>query len=259
MYEKQYVVSSILMSLEQFSSILDFWVSYPLWVRIALFLSFFALCGAWVFVVPYAKANSPKVESQETPTESQEAPVEAQHVSRTIYMYPKPNFSDCDNPDGLPAIRFASTVDQARAISNVRPLTNQENELSIYALPKGIYGWVESFRINSPQIWTCHNDGYGPDYLVASSGAKLKQFPQFGGDIEVHKALDGVVSLVGYLPEYARISLQQSNRVEPINLTIALRMHGDFSEVVLLPRDRLLFFKSRQFGDGEAVADIRVL
>ena len=115
------------------------------------------------------------------------------------------------SPTNLPPIGFASTVEGLQLENGVRELTNSENDLSLYQLPNGVMGWVESYELDSPTFWV-QNAFSGSDFLVAPSVTQLRKSKSFKTDVEIHKDQYGIVRILAYINESTKLILQDPKR-----------------------------------------------
>ena len=157
----------------------------------------------------------------------------------------------------LPDFITAETIEKLREKSGVRPLRDNENELSLYHLPKGIFGWVESYKLNTPRFWM-QNSLFGPDHPVLPLSTKLSQKNRFGNEVEIHKTDTGAFNIVAFVSEEGRMFLEDPSRGEAIKVVLVFRDYKNYDQPISIPRDRLKHWESRSFGDNEPVADVWV-
>lgn len=157
----------------------------------------------------------------------------------------------------LPPILFGEGVEGVRVLNGVRQLKNCENDLDLYHLPNGVFGWVEAYKLNSPQYWIPDSPLFTPDFLVLPSTTQIGKGEKPSSTVEIHKAHDGMVRILSFVDESTCHQLQQPSRVNPIRVLL-FRQYQEYRYAVSIPRDRLQWFSHRSFGDGEAVADATV-
>jgi hypothetical protein len=230
--------------IDTMKSFLDFWTSYTLLVRLVIFLTITAVLSIWFFLLPWLQSRE---------TSAVNLPNESSLPILMTSIKEKP--VSIVNP---PAIKSAYTAEEIRVMNGVRELTNSENELNLYRLPNGVYGWVEAYHLNSPELWI-PNSPFGPDHLVLASNTKLRKIRKWNGDVEVHKDKDGVVRILAFINDSSRIELQQPIRTEPIRVLLAFRNYEECRHAVSIPRERIRSFHHRNFGDDETVADACVV
>ncbi len=157
----------------------------------------------------------------------------------------------------LPDFITAETIEKLREKSGVRPLRDTENELSLYQLPKGVFGWVESYKLNTPRFWI-QNSLLGTDHPVLPLSTKLLQKKRFGNEVEIHKTETGAFNIVAFVSDESRIFLENPSRREAIKVVLVFRNYKNYDQPISIPRDRLKHWESRSFGDNEPVADVWV-
>ena len=157
----------------------------------------------------------------------------------------------------LPDFITADTIEKLREKSGVRPLRDTENELSLYHLPKGVFGWIESYKLNTPQFWI-KDSLLGPDHPGLPLSTKLFQKKRFSSAVEIHKTETGALNIVAFVSEESRIFLENPSRREAIKVVLVFRNYKNYDQTISIPRDRLKHWESRSFGDNEPVADVWV-
>lgn len=149
---------------------------------------------------------------------------------------------------------MAETIEKLREKNGVRPLRDTENELSLYYLPKGVFGWVESYKLDSPRIWM-EDSLFGPDHRVLPLSIKLFQKRRFGNEVEIHKSDTGTFNVVAFVSDETRVVLENPSRKDAIKVVVVFRHYKNYDQPIGIHRERLEYWESRSFGDGEAVAD----
>lgn len=224
-------------------TILDFWSSYSLTARLTVFVTLVIVLSIWMFLLPWLQDhNAPDT------TPSSESPTAVDDIAKTRRAVARQE---------LPPIRVGNTIDDIRRVNRVRELINSENNLSLYQLPNGVYGWVEAYHLDSPAIMVS-NSPFGPDFLVAASSTQLRRHKEWHSDVEVHKDREGIVRIVAFVNDCSSLQLQQPSRTDRVQLLLTFREYEDYRFPVSIPRDRFKWFRHRSFADGEPVADAQI-
>jgi len=162
-----------------------------------------------------------------------------------------------ESEEPLPDFIMAESVEKLREKQGVRPMRDTENELSLYHIPKGVFGWVESYKLNSPLIWT-EDSLFGQDHRVLPMSAKLSQKRRYTNEVEIHKSDTGTVNVVVFVSDETRIRLEDPSRKDAIGVVVVFRLYKNYHQPIAIPRERLTYWESRSFGDNEPVADVWV-
>ena len=232
-------------TLSTLRALLDLWSSYSLTMRIVVFITIVAVLSIWIFLLPWVQKSS----APNTLVQQSNAPVAGISAGKDT--------PQVATKTELPSIRFGHSVEDLRTTNAVRELTNSENDLSLYHLPSGVFGWVEAYKLDSPQLWL-PDSPLGPDFLVLASGTQIRKSKKSNSEVEIHKAQDGTVRLLAFVNDSTRLQLQQPSRANPIQVLLLFRQYEQYQYAVSIPRDRIRWFRHRSFGDGETVADASV-
>lgn len=157
----------------------------------------------------------------------------------------------------LKPIRFGQSVTDLRTEDGVRELTNSENDLRLYHLPNGVYGWQGSFKIETPSLRILLPKEERPP-AVAESDTQLRKIERWRDDVEIHKDREGTIRIVGFVTDSTRLALQRPTRNEPVELIMTFREYGEYKCALSIPRERFSWFAHREFADGEEIADAKV-
>jgi hypothetical protein len=211
-------------------------------IRLILFIFFITVLAVWMFLLPWlndgaSETSAPK--SKATPSHNSES-----------------NPRVTTNTE-LPSILFGTNINDLRTTNAVRQLTNSENELSLQALPNGVFGWVESYKLDSPTLWM-PGSAFAPDFPVAASSTCLRTTKKRTEDVEIHKARDGTVRISAFVNDATRLQLQQPSRSTQIQVLLAFQDYKEYRFAASIPRDRIQRFNHRTLDDGESIADATI-
>lgn len=159
--------------------------------------------------------------------------------------------------DQLPKFLTADSLDAIRESTNVRKLRSSENQMTLWELPDGIFGYLEAYKIDTPSMRMI-NESLIEENFSLNKNLCLLQDPISRDFAEIHKAENGQLYLVGFVTEEDRIALQNPVRSESIKTVVSLKQHEKRSQVIAIPRERLEWWRHRQLGDGECIGDARV-
>lgn len=223
--------------MEYFLTILNFWVPYPFYARIAIFIAFILILIFWQFVIPHVHVSN-QLEGIEKETSAQSMAIqEEREVNVQSYV-------------------FSSLIDDLRLKNQVREMLDSENGLPIYELPSGVFGWVEARKLHTPNPWFPKSTSM--TFTLFPNPLKLTKKPSYGHNIEIHKAITGNEYIVGYVPDSSRMLLDYPKRDNPLKITLMMQSKDEYKIAAAIPMDRVLDFDSREFASGEAVVDVRV-
>jgi hypothetical protein len=219
-------------------SVIFWWSPLSLTIRLIIFVIF----AIWMFLVPWlndgaSETSAPK--SKATPPHNSEG---------------KPQVTT--NAE-LPSILFGTSINDLRTTNAVRQLTNSENELNLWALPNGVFGWVESYKLDPPTLWM-PGSTFAPDFPVAASSTCLRTTKKWTEDVEIHKARDGTVRISAFVNDATRLQLQQPSRSTQIQVLLAFQEYKEYRFAASIPRDRIQQFNHRTLDDGEPIADATI-
>jgi len=212
--------------------VINFWSSYSIGVRWTFFILFAFILISWLFIIPF-------IQSKESTTQIETTPKKIEELKQK------------------PSVHLSNSIEELRSLEEVRELTNSENELNLYQLPNGVYGWVESHKLDTPNLWI-PDAPFAEDSFAIPSSIQLRKEKKWGNDIEVHKDKDGVVRVQAFITDNTRLQLQKPNRAEVLSLTVVFRAYSEYKFIASLPRESVESFKHREFSDSETAADIRV-
>ena len=100
--------------------------------------------------------------------------------------------------DQLPEFRVADSIDDLRENTQVRQLISEENQLSLWELPNGIFGYIESYKLDTPPMRLIDKTFIDNNFIL-NKGLHLLQNPSFGNFVEIHKSGNGNIYLVGFI------------------------------------------------------------
>jgi hypothetical protein len=215
----------------------------------------------WVIVRQLSRRRSQDVASQEqlsAPPSSKIPAPQEQRSSPVTVDIPIPGHIPRER---LPQVQAADSIDDLRRQAGVRPLTSEENELSLGELPDGVFGFVEAYKLNSPQLqggWRILDTSNIEQNFLLNKYLLVYQNPPYTEKIEIHKCKDSGIYLVCHTTEEDRIALQNPSRSQSIRITVSLESTPKRNKVVAIPRERLLYWRLRTLGDGEQVSDAMI-
>jgi len=151
----------------------------------------------------------------------------------------------------------ADSIEMLRQNNGVRPLIREENQLTLWELPDGVFGYIEAFKLNlSGGRWVDTSDI--ERNFALNKYLQLCQNPVFNRYAEIHKSKNGNISLICFVTEEDRILLQNPSRFELVELTVSLTKTQKRNRVIAIPRERLEYWRERSLSDGECVGDARI-
>lgn len=144
------------------------------------------------------------------------------------------------------------SLEEIRLTTGVRPILDIEEGLSINQLPNGIYGYAVPWILNTDPVGVV--GGTGVDKMSLSRRS-------FGtAEMEIHKATDGAIYIVGFACRADIIRLQNPSRNDPAHAMIFFGPHEEFSQALAIPASHLKEFKFRSIGQrGCRLSDVKVL
>lgn len=157
----------------------------------------------------------------------------------------------------LSGFQTADSIEILRQSSGVRSLTEQENQLPLWELPDGVFGYVEAYKFNTPEMRILDRSDIERNFAL-NKYLQLCQSPVFNGYAEIHKSKNNNISLICFVTEEDRILLQNPSRTESVKLTVSLTKTQKRNRVIAIPRERLEYWRQRMLGDGECVGDARI-
>lgn len=177
--------------------------------------------------------------------------------------------SDIPFPGNIPKehllkIQTADSIEMLRQNTGVRPLIREENQLTLRELPDGVFGYIEAFIFNTPQMRVIIRSNIEIMFDL-NKGLHLCQNPMSNGYAEmsngyaeIHKSQNGNIYLICFVTEEDRILLQNPSRFESVKLTVSLTKTQKRNRVIAIPRERLEYWRQRRLSDGEYVGDARI-
>ena len=156
--------------------------------------------------------------------------------------------------DQLPEFRIADSIKDLRENTQVRQLTSEENQLTLWELPNGVFGFIEAYKLDYPSMRII-NKAFIDDNFILKKSLLLVQRPTFGNFVEIHKFGNGNIYLVGFVTEEDRITLQNPLRSQSTKIVISISKHEKRNIVVAIPRERLEWWRQRELGDGQYIGD----
>jgi hypothetical protein len=228
------------------STVSSFIGSYPTWVKILF------ACWATVtlfLILGLILAPRSGYIPSDTGTQRGTKPTERTPPSKPVEDKPQATV------EPLPNFIMAESVEKLREKQGVRPMRDTENELSLYHISKGVFGWVESYKLNSPRIWM-EGSLFGPDHRVLPMSTKLSQKRRYTNEVEIHKSDSGTVSVVVFVSDEPRMQLEDPSRRDATRIVVVFRLYKTYHQPIAIPRERLEYWESRSFGDNEPVADV---
>ena len=154
----------------------------------------------------------------------------------------------------LPEFRVSDSIQELRENTQVRQLSSEENQLTLWELPNGVFGCLEAYKLDSPPMRIIDQTFIDNNFILNKS-LHLAQKPTFGNFVEIHKSTNGNIYLIGFITEEDRITLQNPSRSESTKIVVSLTNHEKRNKVVAIPRERLEWWRHRELGDGESVGD----
>lgn len=165
--------------------------------------------------------------------------------------------ADLGSDTPLPKALSAPSIYDMRKRTEVRGLRTSENDMALYNLPNGIYGWVQAYQLNTPKIRVL-NSPFDSGHPVIPMSLKVAQNKDFAESLELHKALNGTIYVIAYVTDQMRAHIENPSRSESVKTVLVFRKYNEYDQLLAVPRDRLLYWSQRQFGDGEVVADVNI-
>jgi len=161
--------------------------------------------------------------------------------------------------ESLPAFHTADSIEKLRQQGGARPLTNEENQLSLWELPDNVFGYAEAYKLNSPQVrWRMINESDIEQNFLLNKDLCLYRNPLNTECVEIHKYKDCSIHLACYVTEEDRIALQNPSRSEPVKVTVSLDRTPKRNKIIAIPRERLIYWRQRILGNGEHVVDATI-
>lgn len=157
----------------------------------------------------------------------------------------------------LPEFRTADSLQALREDTEVRQLKSEENQMSLWELPNGVFGYIEAYKIDTPPMRFIDKTFIENNFDL-NKGLHLLQQPIFGDFVEIHKSKNGNIYLVGFVTEEDRIALQNPSRSESVKIVVSLTKHKKRNKVIAIHRERLEWWRHRELGDGECIGDARI-
>jgi len=169
---------------------------------------------------------------------------------------------DIPIPENIPKehlleFQTAASIEILRQNSGVSPLTKEENQLTLWELSDGVFGYVEAYKFDTPE-WRLIDTSDIESNFALNKNLHLYQNAMFNGCAEIHKSQDGNIYLICFVTEEDRILLQNPSRSESVKLTVSLTKTQKRNRVIAIPRERLEYWRQRMLGDGEYVGDARI-
>ena len=159
----------------------------------------------------------------------------------------------------LPEFQIADSIEALRQQGRVRPLTREENELSLWELPDNVFGYADAYKLNWGNVgYRMINTSDIEQNFLLNKYLCLYQSHEFIKYLEIHKYKNCSLHLVCYVTEEDRISLQNPSRSQPIKITVSLNETIKRNKVIAIPRERLTYWRVRILGDGEHVSDATI-
>ncbi len=159
----------------------------------------------------------------------------------------------------LPGFQTSESIEELRQKGGARPLTSEENQLSLWELPDDVFGYADAYKLNSPQVtWKMINTSDIEQNFLLNKDLCLYGNPLSTGYVEIHKYKDCSIHLVCYATEEDRITLQNPSRSQPVKVTVSLDRTPKRKKIIAIPRQRLIYWRVRILGDGEYVADATI-
>lgn len=156
--------------------------------------------------------------------------------------------------DQLPEFCFADSIKNLREITQVRQLTSEEKQLTLWELPNGVFGFIEAYKLDYPS-YRIIKKAFIDDNFILKKIFILVQKPTLGNLVEIHKSGNGHIYLVGFVTEEDRITLQNPLRSQSTKIVISISKHQKRNIVVAIPRERLEWWRHRKLGGGQCVGD----
>ena len=156
--------------------------------------------------------------------------------------------------DQLPEFCIADSIKDLRENTQVRQLTSEEKQLTLWELPNGVFGFIEAYKLDYPS-YRIIEKAFIDDNFILKKILILVQKPTFGNLVEIHKSGNGHIYLVGFVTEEDRITLQNPLRSQATKIVISISKHKKRNIVVAIPRERLEWWRHRKLGDGQCVGD----
>jgi hypothetical protein len=176
---------------------------------------------------------------------------EQRNSSESTLYIPIPGYIPRDQ---LPELCIADSIKDFRENTQVRQLTSEEKQLTLWELPNGVFGFIEAYKLDYPS-WRIIKKAFIDDNFILKKILLLVQKPTFGNFVEIHKSGSGHIYLVGFVTEEDRITLQNPLRSQSTKIVISISKHKKRNIVVAIPRERLEWWRHRKLGDGQCVGD----
>ncbi len=136
------------------------------------------------------------------------------------------------SPDSIEALKA-----DLREANGVRQLEPLENDLPLHALPNGVYGFTVPWIINTDSTGVVGGTGADRISLNRSSFGTLQ--------MEVHKAADGSVYIVGFVSSQDYENFISAKEGEKLTFTLLFKPYLDSNIPLAVPLDSIIFSDNR--------------
>ena len=147
-----------------------------------------------------------------------------------------------------PPTETADSIEGLRTKHNVRKLDNLEDQKKLIDLPNDVFGYIDGSILSSFRISSIGN------YVSLYQAADYRN-----SGIEIHKTIDGFVTIVGFVSSQVKYQLLDTTRNNVVDIMLFIQPYRDFNALASIPVSRVSSMHYRKLKDAAVVIDMKVL